>query len=67
MNLFTGRATHLGGMLPVSSRFVQRIVTVLTALTLAMAPIPLTAREFRIRRSELDRFLRERETVKDTD
>ena len=29
--------------------------------------VRLSAREFRIRRSELDRFLRERETDKDTD
>ncbi len=29
--------------------------------------VRLSAREFRIRRSELERFLRERETDKDTD
>src|ERR1041385_4147599 len=34
-------------MLPVSSRSVQRIVVILTALTLAMAPMPAAAREFR--------------------
>src|SRR6201985_3145696 len=34
-------------MLPVSSRSVQRIVIILTALTLAMAPMPAAAREFR--------------------
>ena len=34
-------------MLPVSSRSVQRIVVILTALTLAMAPMPAATREFR--------------------
>ena len=34
-------------MLPVSSRSVQRIVIILTALTLAMAPMLSAAREFR--------------------
>jgi tripartite ATP-independent transporter DctP family solute receptor len=47
MNLFTERPTHLGGMLPVFSRSVQRIVTTVTALTLAVVPALAVAREFR--------------------
>jgi tripartite ATP-independent transporter DctP family solute receptor len=47
MNLFTERPTDLGGMLPVFSRSVQRIVITVTALTLAVVPALAVAREFR--------------------